>query len=157
MTATHCHPWHMNKFLFLVPLLLIAGCTGGKPLHQFAFNESLDPQTTTLILEKGEKLSFWNSLNVAYKLPITIDFFITIKTGKEPVTMIVCDALHPTLTFMSSTTEREDSVEKSWKTARMKCEFGPIEEKMKVTITSAPQVGGTGTVQVKQLILELKN
>ena len=57
---------------------------------------------------------------------------------------IVCDALNPKLTFMSSTTEREDYVEKSWKIARMKCEFGLIEEKKKVTITSAPQVGGMG-------------
>ena len=147
----------MKKFLLLAPLLLIAGCTGGEPLHQFAFNETLDPQTTTLIVEKGETLSFWNSLNVAYRLPATLDFYITIKIENEPLIEIVCDALNPTLTFMSSTTEREDYVEKSWKTARMKCEFGPIKEKKKVTITSAPKVSGTGTVQVKQLILELKN
>ena len=126
-------------------------------MHKFAFNETLDAQTTTLIVEKGEKLSFWNSLNVAYRLPAALDFYVTIKIENEPLIEIVCDALNPTLTFMSSTTEREDYVEKSWKTARMKCGFGPLEEKKKVTITSAPKVGGTGTVQVKQLILELKN
>ena len=149
MTATHCHPWHMKKFLLLAPLLLIAGCTGSEPLHQFAFNETLDPQTTTLILEKGEKLSFWNSLNVVYKPPVILEFYVAIKTDNDPLIEIVCDALSPTLTFMSSTIEREDYVEKSWKTARMKCEFGPIEEKKKVTIASAPKVGGTGIVQVK--------
>ena len=147
----------MKKSLLLAPLLLIAGCTGGEPLHQFAFNETLEPQTTTLILEKGEKLSFWNSLNIAYKPPITLGFYIAIKIDKGPLIEVVCDALNPTLTIMSSTTERKDYVEKSWKIARMKCEFGPIEEKKKVTITSAPKVGGTETVQVNQLILELKN
>ena len=147
----------MKKFLLLAPLLLIAGCSGSEPLHKFAFNEMLDPQTTTLILQRGDKLSFWNSLNVAYRLPATLDFYVTIKIKNEPLIEVVCDALNPTLTFMSSTIEREDYVEKSWKTARMKCEFGPIKEKKKVTITSAPKVSGTGTVQVKQLILELKN
>ena len=126
-------------------------------MHQFAFNEALDPQTTTLKLEKGEKLSFWNSVNVAYKLPATLDFHITIKAEKESLIDIACDALNPTLTFMSSTMERDDYVEKSWKTARMKCEYGPSKEKKKVIITSAPKVGGTGTVQINQLILELKN
>ena len=147
----------MKNFLLLAPLLLIAGCTGSEPLHQFAFNETLDPQTTTLILEKGDKLSFWNSLNVAYKPPASLDFNITIKTENEPLVEIACDALSPTLTFMSSTLEREDYVKKSWKTARMKCEFGPIEEKKKVTISSAPKISGMGKLQVNQLILELKN
>ena len=146
----------MKKFLFLAPLLLIAGCIGGEPLHQFTFNETLEPQTTTLILEKSQKLNFWNSLNLAYKPPITLDFYITVKTEKESLIEVECDALNPTLTFMSSTTQREDYVEKSWKIARMKCEFGPMEVKNKVTITSVPKVGGTGTVQVNQLTLELK-
>ena len=126
-------------------------------MHQFAFNETLEPQTTTLILEKGEKLSFWNSLNIGYKPPITLDFYITIKAEMEPVTVVACDALNPTLTFMSSTTEKTDYTERSWKIARMKCEFGPIEKKKKVIITSAPKIGGTGKVQVNQLMLELKN
>ena len=147
----------MNKLILLAPLLLIAGCTGGEPLHQFAFNETLEPQTTTLILEKGEKLSFWNSLNIGYEPPITLDFYITIKAEMEPVTEVACDALNPTLTFMSSTTEKTGYTEKSWKIARMKCEFGPIEEKKKVIITSAPKIGGTGKVQVNHLMLELKN
>ena len=102
----------MKKFLLLAPLLLIVGCTGGEPLHQFAFNETLEPQTTTLILEKGEKLSFWNSLNIAYKPPITLGFYIAIKIDKGPLIEVVCDALNPTLTIMSSTTEREDYVKK---------------------------------------------
>ena len=147
----------MNKLLLLAPLLLIAGCTGGEPLHQFAFDETLEPQTTTLILDKGEKLSFWNSLNIAYKPPITLDFYITIKAEMEPLIEVVCDALNPTLTFMSSTSEKKDYAEKSWKIARMKCEFGPNEKKKKMIITSAPKVGGTGRLQVNQLMLELKN
>ena len=146
----------MKKFLFLAPLLLIAGCTGGEPLHQFTFNETLEPQTTTLILEKSQKLNFWNSLNLAYKPPITLDFYITVKTEKESLIEVECDALNPTLTFMSSTTQREDYVEKSWKIARMRCESGPTEVKSKVTITSVPKLGGTGTAQVNQLTLELK-
>lgn len=147
----------MKRLLFLVPLLL-TGCTGGEPLHRFVFDTGeASLQTTTLMLDKGEKLSFWNSLNIAYKPPMTLDFYIAIKTEKEPLIEVVCDALNPTLTFMSSTAESEDYVEKSWKIARMKCEFGPIEKKQKVTITSAPKVGGTGTMQVNQLILELKN
>ena len=75
----------------------------------------------------------------------------------EPLIEVSCDALNPTLTFMSSTIEKKDYVEKSWKIARMKCEFGPIEKKKKVIITSAPKIGGTGKVQVNQLMLELKN
>ena len=147
----------MNKLLLLAPLLLIAGCTVGEPLHQFTFNESLEPQNTTLILEKGEKLSFWNSLNIGYEPPITLDFYITIKAEMEPLIEVSCDALNPTLTFMSSTIEKKDYVEKSWKIARMKCEFGPTEKKKKVIITSVPKFGGTGIVKVNQLMLELKN
>ena len=73
-------------------------------MHRFTFDpETLAPQTTTLILDKGEKLNFWNSLDVTYKPPITLGFYITIKAEKEPPTEIFCDALNPTLTFMSST------------------------------------------------------
>ena len=69
----------MKRLFFLVPLLL-TGCTGGEPLHRFVFDpEAMSPQTTTLILEKGEKLSFWNSLDVSCKQPVTLQFYISIK------------------------------------------------------------------------------
>ena len=127
-------------------------------MHRFTFNpETLAPQTTTLILDKGEKLNFWNSLDVTYKPPITLGFYITIKAEKKPPTEIFCDALNPTLTFMSSTIETGNYFDKSWKITRMKCEFGPIEKKKAVTITSTPKVNGIGTLQINRLILELKN
>ncbi|WP_255475492.1 hypothetical protein [Synechococcus sp. A15-127] len=127
-------------------------------MHRFTFNpETLAPQTTTLILDKGEKLNFWNSLDVTYKPPITLGFYITIKAEKEPPTEIFCDALNPTLTFMSSTIEKDNYIDKSWKIARMNCELGPIEEKQAVTITATPKADGIGTLQVNGLILELKH
>ena len=44
-------------------------------MHWFVFNpEEVIPQTTTLMLEKGEKLSFWNSLDVTYKSPVNLQF-----------------------------------------------------------------------------------
>ena len=139
-------------------LISLTGCTGGEPLYRFIFNpETLVPQTTTLILDKGEKLTFWNSLNVTYKPPITLGFYITITAEREPPIEILCDALNPTLTFMSSTIEKGNYIDKSWKIARMKCEFGPIEKKKAVIITSTPKVNGIGTLQINRLILELKN
>ena len=38
----------------------------------------------------------------------------------------------------------------------MNCEFGPIAKKQAVTITATPKVDGIGTLQVNELILELK-
>ena len=70
---------------------------------------------------------------------------------------IFCDALNPTLTFTSLTIEKDNYVDKSWKTARMNCKFGPIEKKQAVTITATPKIDGIGTLQVNGLILELKH
>ena len=98
-----CYPGGMKRLLFLVPLLL-TGCTGGEPLHRFVFNpEEVIPQTTTLMLEKGEKLSFWNSLDVTYKSPVNLQFYISIKAEEEAPVKVLCDALSPTLEFMTST------------------------------------------------------
>ena len=147
----------MKRILFLVPLLL-AGCTGGEPLHRFVFDTGeVSPQTTTLMLDKGEKLSFWNSLDMTYQPPATLQFYISIKVGKEDPVEAVCNALNPTFTFMSSTIEKENHVAKSWKLARMTCEFGPIEKKQAVTITATPKAEGVGTLRVDRLVLELKN
>ena len=129
-----------------------------EPLHRFVFApEAVSPQTTTLMLETGEKLSFWNSLDVTNKPPVTLQFYISIKAEKEAPVEVVCNALSPTLTFMSSTIEKENHVAESWKLARMTCEFGPIEKKKAVTITATPKAEGIGTIRVDRLVLELKN
>ena len=152
-----CYPGEMKRLFFLVPLLL-AGCTGGEPLHRFVFDpEGVSPQTTTLMLEKGEKLSFWNSLDVTYKSPVTLQFYISIKAEKEAPAEVVCNALSPTLTFMSSTIEKGNHVAESWKIARMTCEYGPIEKKKTVTITATPKAEGVGSIKVERLVLELKS
>ena len=152
-----CYPGEMKRLFFLVPLLL-AGCTGGEPLHRFVFDpEGVSPQTTTLMLEKGEKLSFWNSLDVTYKSPVTLQFYISIKAEKEAPVEVVCNALSPTLTFMSSTIEKGNHVAESWKIARMTCEYGPIEKKKTVTITATPKAEGVGSIKVERLVLELKS
>ena len=147
----------MKRLFFLVPLLL-TGCTVGEPLHRFVFDpESMSSQTTTLILEKGEKLSFWNSLDVTYKPPVTLQFYISIKAEKDAPVEALCNALSRSLTFMSSTIEKVNHVAKSWKLVRMKCNFGPIDKKKAVTITAAPKAEGIGTLTVDRLVLELKN
>ena len=94
---------------------------------------------------------------MTYKPPITLGFYITIKAEREPPIEILCDALNPTLTFMSSTIEKGNYIDKSWKIARMNCKFGPIEKKQAVTITATPKIDGIGTLQVNGLILELKH
>ena len=147
-----------QSIFILGTVIALTGCTGGEPLHRFTFNpETLAPQTTTLILDKGEKLNFWNSLNVTYKAPIILAFYVTIKAEKETATEILCDALNPTLTFTSLAVEKDNYVEKSWKIARMNCKFGPVEKKQEVTITATPKIDGIGTLQVDGLILELKH
>ena len=147
-----------QSIFVLGTVIALTGCTGGEPLHRFTFNpETLAPQTTTLILDKGEKLNFWNSLNVTYKPPIALAFYISIKAEKGPATKIFRDALNPTLTFTSLTIEKDNYVDKSWKIARMNCKFGPIEKKQAVTITATPKIDGIGTLQVNGLILELKH
>lgn len=94
---------------------------------------------------------------MTYKSPIALVFYITIKAEGKPPIEILCDVLNPPLTFMSSTIEKGNYIDKSWKIARMKCEFGPIEKKKAVTIISTPKVNGIGTLQINRLILELKN
>ena len=129
-----------------------------EPLHRFVFApEAVSPQTTTLMLETGEKLSFWNSLDVTNKPPVTLQFYISIKAEKEAPVEVVCNALSPTLTFMSSTIEKENHVAESWKLARMTFEFGPIKKKKAVTITATPKAEGIGIIRVDRLVLELKN
>ena len=108
-------------------------------------------------LEKGEKLSFWNSLDVTYKPPVILQLYISIKAETEAPVEVVCNALSPTLTFMSSTIEKGNHVAESWKLARMTFEFGPIKKKKAVTITAIPKAEGIGIIRVDRLVLELKN
>ena len=55
---------------------------------------------------------------------------------------------------MSSTVERNSSITKSWKQARMNCSFGPLSETQTISITALP--AASGPVQVKRLILDVK-
>ena len=126
-------------------------------MHRFTFNpESPIPQTTTLMLDKGDKVSFWNSLNVTYKQPNSIAFYITIEAQNTPPAEIFCDALNPTLTFASVTIEKGNYVDKSWKISRMNCEYGPTTQQQTVTITATPKVDSIETTKFHQLILELR-
>ena len=137
-------------------LSLLAGCMGGELLHRFTFSpEAIEAQQTSLSLRKGEHLQFWNSLDVSYQKGTALTFKIEVKpdNGKEEST-VVCDALNPSLTIMSATVERNSSISKSWKQARMNCSFGPLSETQTVSVSALPVA--TGPVQVKRLILEMK-
>ena len=80
--------------LFFPPLL--SGCTGGEPLHRFVFDPgAIAPQTTRLMVGAGEKLSFWNSLDVTYQTGTTLDFVINIKAEAGTTVEVLCDALDP--------------------------------------------------------------
>ena len=147
-----------QSILIVGAVFTLIGCTGGEPLHRFTFDtESLAPQTTTLMLDKGEKVYFWNSLNVTYKQPASIAFHITIEPQNASSTEILCDALNPTLTFASVTIEKGNYVDKSWKIARMNCEYGPTTQQQTVTITATPKVDSIETLQFNELILDLKH
>ena len=137
-------------------LSLLAGCMGGELLHRFTFSpEAIEAQQTSLSLRKGERLQFWNSLDVSYQKGTELTFKIEVKpdNGKEEST-VVCDALNPSLTIMSASVERNSSISKSWKQARMNCSFGPLSETQTVSVSALPVA--TGQVQVKRLILEMK-
>ena len=137
-------------------LSLLTGCMGGELLHRFTFSpEAIEAQNTSLTLGKGERLQFWNSLDLSYQKGTELSFKIEVKpdNGKE-ASVVICDALNPSLTIMSATVERNSSISQSWKQARMNCSFGPLPETQTVTITAWPVA--SGPVQVKRLILELK-
>ncbi|CAK24705.1 hypothetical protein KQ296_01930 [Synechococcus sp. CS-197] len=134
----------------------MTGCSGGELLHRFTFSpEAIEAQQTNLSLRKGERLQFWNSLDVSYQKGTKLTFKIGLKPGnsKEEST-VICDALNPSLTIMSSTVERNSSITKSWKQARMNCSFGPLSETQTISITALP--AASGPVQVKRLILDVK-
>ena len=137
-------------------LSLLTGCMGGELLHRFTFSpEAIEAQQTSLSLRKGERLQFWNSLDVSYQKGTALTFKIGVKpdNGKEEST-VICDALNPSLTIMSATVEHNSSISKSWKQARMNCSFGPLSDTQTVSITAVP--AASGPVQVKRLILEVK-
>ena len=136
---------------------LLAGCTGGEPLHRFVFEpEAVAPQTTALTLAAGESLSFWNSLDLTYQTDTTLNFVITVQPEAQAPIEILCDALNPTSEFMTTTITTGNTVKKSWKIARMKCGFGPMEKRQTVTITAVPKATGTVPLEAKRLVLELK-
>ena len=129
---------------------------GGELLHRFTFSpEAIEAQQTRLTLAKGERLQFWNSLDVSFQPGTTLTFKIGVKPDNaNEASTITCDALNPSLTIMSATVEVNNSISQSWKMARMNCGFGPLPETQTITITALPDA--SGPVQVKRLILEVK-
>ena len=142
----------------LVAPLLLSGCTGGEPFHRFVFDPAeIIPQTTTLTLGAGEKLSFWNSLDVTYQAGTTLDFVININTESGIPVEVLCDALDPTSQFMSSTFTSGNTIKKSWKLAQMNCGFGPVEKSQSFKITVVPKAEGTTPLEASRIVLELKD
>ena len=141
----------------LVAPLLLSGCTGGEALHRFVFDPGgITPQTTKLTLGAGEKLSFWNSLDVTYQAGTTLDFVININPESGTPVKVVCDALDPTSQFMSSTFTTGNTIRKSWKLAQMNCGFGPVNKSQSFTITVVPKANGTAPLEASRIVLELK-
>ena len=64
-------------------LSLLTGCSGGELLHRFTFSpEAIEAQQTNLSLRKGERLQFWNTLDVSYQKGTKLTFKIGLKPGK---------------------------------------------------------------------------
>ena len=136
---------------------LLSGCTGGEALHRFVFDpRGITPQSTTLTLGAGEKLSFWNSLDVTYQVDTTLDFVINISPESGTPVKVVCDALNPTSQFMSLTHTTGNTIRKSWKLAQMNCGFGPVDKRQPFTITVVPKANGTLPLEASRIVLELK-
>lgn len=135
---------------------LLVGCSGGELLQRFTFEpDAIKPQQTTLTLRKGERLQFWNSLDLSYQSGLTLAFNISLKPkGVGEESRLICDALNPSMTFMSTKVQVQDSISQAWKQARMRCGFGPLTQDQTLTITAVPQA--SGPVQIKRLILEVK-
>ena len=100
-------------------LSLVTGCMGDELLHRFTFSpEAIEAQQTSLSLRKGERLQFWNSLDVSYQKGTELTFKIEVKPdNRKEKSTVICDALNPSLTIMSATVERNSSISKSWKGA----------------------------------------
>ena len=142
--------------LALGSLALVTGCMGGEPLHRFTFSlEAIKPGETTLTLRKGERLQFWNSLDVTTKPGTDLVFKIAI-TPKDSgeASQVMCDALNPSFTLMSRKVESPSRISQSWKQARMRCSFGPVSTTQTFNITALPVA--SAPMQAKRLSLELK-
>ena len=142
--------------LALGSVALLTGCMGGELLHRFTFSpKAIKPGQTTLTLRKGESLQFWNSLDVSYKPGTKLVFKIAIKPKDSGETsQVICNALDPSFTFMSSKVESPNSIRQSWKQARMRCSFGPVAATQTFNITALP--AASAPMQAERLILELK-
>jgi len=59
---------------------------GGELLHHFTFSpEAIEAQQTSLSLRKGERLQFWNSLDVSYQkgTALTFKIGVNLTTAKK--------------------------------------------------------------------------
>ena len=136
--------------------VILCGCTGSAPLHRFVFDPaSLASQAITLELHKGQRLSFWNSLDLSFAEEAGVAFMISILPADGAWERVVtCDALKPSMTFMSTETVLQGRISQSWKTARMRCSYGPVQQNQSVTISVEPEL--SGQVVVRRLVLEIK-
>ena len=106
-------------------------------------------------MRKGESLQFWNSLDVSYKPGTRLVFKIAIKPKDSgEASQVICNALDPSFTFMSSKVESPNGIRQSWKQARMRCGFGPVAATQTFNITALP--AASAPMQAERLILELK-
>ena len=140
---------------FVCPFVLTS-CTGGEALKRFSFKgEAIVPQVATVDLPGGGKLSFWNSLDLSYREGTSVSFQISIQSPGEPQpTEVICDALDPSMTWMSKKVQVQDRIDEAWKLARMGCGYGPVPEATQLQVTAVPVF--SGPVEIRRLDLELK-
>ena len=137
-------------------VLLLGACTGGEALKRFEFkSNAMGSQVATVNVPAGVKLSFWNSLDLSYEPGSSVVFKVSIQSqDASSPTEVECDALDPSMTVMSTTTQSQDRVNQAWKVARMRCGYGPVAEGQRLEVTVVPVL--VGSVEIRRLVLELK-
>ena len=136
--------------------LLLGSCAGGEALKRFEFKpDAMGAQVATVDVPAGGELSFWNSLDLSYPQGSSVAFKISIQPqDASSATEVICDALDPSMTMMSSKTQLQDRVDQAWKVARMRCGYGPVAGNQRLQITALPVL--SGPVEIRRLVLELK-
>ena len=140
----------------LVVPFMLTSCTGGEALKRFSFTaEAMGPQVATVDLPRDGTLSFWNSLDLGYEEGTSVAFKLSIQRPGDPQpTEVICDALAPSMTLMSSMVQVQNRINQSWKLARMRCGYGPVPEAQQVQVSAVPVV--SRPVEIRRLDLELK-
>ncbi len=140
----------------LVVPFMLTSCTGGEALKSFSFTaEAMGPQVATIDLPRDGTLSFWNSLDLGYEEGTSVAFKLSIQRPGDPQpTEVICDALTPSMTLMSSMVQVQNRINQSWKLARMRCGYGPVPEAQQVQVSAVPVV--SRPVEIRRLDLELK-